>query len=182
MRHDLSILQLRYTKAQFAASNPTPSSGQLCIETDSGTTKVGDGYSAYSALTNSTLSGEERTSADDVWASRGSGNIPAGETTIVASQANTANPIPTVLENATGVTPVMSRAAKGQYRLSMPGVFRVGKFAVVVQQPTNDPTIAVTWSRIDDDTIYVLSYSDSATSSLGDSILLDCIIMIRSIA
>ena len=69
MRHDLSILQLRYTKAQFAASNPTPSSGQLCIETDSGVYTTGDGSSAYLTIRgNSDLSGLDRTSADDVYA------------------------------------------------------------------------------------------------------------------
>jgi len=69
MRHDLSILQLRYTKAQFAATNPTPSSGQLCIETDSGVYTTGDGSSAYLTIRgNSDLSGLDRTSADDVYA------------------------------------------------------------------------------------------------------------------
>lgn len=66
MSYDLGIVQLRKTKAEFAASNPTVLAGQLCIETDTNTYTVGAG--AYLSIRgNAKLSGEERVSADDVW-------------------------------------------------------------------------------------------------------------------
>lgn len=74
MAHDLTIDQLRYTKNQFVASNPTPLNGQLCVETDTGTCKEGNGTTAYLGLPPVQLSGEQRRSADDVWAAR---NEPA---------------------------------------------------------------------------------------------------------
>ena len=75
MTYSLSVAQDRRTKAQFAASNPTPSSGQLCIETDSGVYTTGDGSSAYLTIRgNSDLSGSDRQSADDVYAAMGLGD------------------------------------------------------------------------------------------------------------
>ncbi len=66
MSYDLRIVQLRYTKTQFEATNPTVSDGQLCVETDSGVYTVGAG--AYMSIRgNATLSAQERVSADDVW-------------------------------------------------------------------------------------------------------------------
>lgn len=78
MAHDLTIDQLRFTKNQFVASNPTPLSGQLCIETDTNTYKEGNGTTAYASLPTVQLSSDQRRSADDVWASR---NEPDGAVT-----------------------------------------------------------------------------------------------------
>lgn len=66
MSYDLRIVQLRYTKAQFEATNPTVLDGQLCVETDSGVYTVGAG-TYMSIRGNATLSAQERVSADDVW-------------------------------------------------------------------------------------------------------------------
>ncbi len=69
MAYDLSIAQLRYTKAQFQATNPVPAAGALCVETDSDIYATGDGSSRYLSLRgNTALSGSERQSADDVYA------------------------------------------------------------------------------------------------------------------
>lgn len=70
MSFDLSVLQDRRTATAFSAADPTPLNGQLCIETDTGRAKVGDGSTAYSALSYRALSGDERRSADDVYAAQ----------------------------------------------------------------------------------------------------------------
>lgn len=100
MPHSLSIAQLRYTKTQFEALNPTPSDGQLCIETDTDQTTVGDGVSAYRNIRgNYVLSGTERRSADDVYSAQvlsdgrdevGSGGGGGGESGTVAQRTGSA--------------------------------------------------------------------------------------------
>lgn len=70
MSFDLSVLQDRRTATAFTAANPTPLNEQLCIETDTGRAKVGDGSTAYAALSYMALSGDERRSADDVYAAQ----------------------------------------------------------------------------------------------------------------
>lgn len=92
MAYSLEIAQLRYTKTQFEASNPTPASGQLCIETDTDVSTVGDGVSTYLNIRgNYALSGVERRSADDVYSAQvlGDGRDEAGEGGTVAPTERT---------------------------------------------------------------------------------------------
>jgi hypothetical protein len=64
MSYDLSIAQLRGTAAQLRATNATPVANRLCIETDTGKAKIGDGSTAFNSLSYTTLTGEERKLAD----------------------------------------------------------------------------------------------------------------------
>lgn len=81
MAYLLSIAQDRRTKAQFTASNPVLLADQLAIETDSNVATTGDGTTAYLSIRgNTTLSGDDRRSADDVYAGQtlGDGRDEAG--------------------------------------------------------------------------------------------------------
>lgn len=118
MSYNLTIAQLRYTKAQFAATNPVPLSGQLCIETDTNISKVGDGSTAYSALPVRPLSGEERTSADDVWAVFQTPQEKVWEGYI--SQSGTDAPMVVELTNTLGGVPVITYVYPGPYDLMVP--------------------------------------------------------------
>ena len=82
MAYDLSKAQLRFTKEQFKATNPTPAADVLCVETDSNVYTTGDGTSAYLSIRgNTSLSGDDRRSADDVYAGQtlGDGRDEVGE-------------------------------------------------------------------------------------------------------
>jgi hypothetical protein len=69
MAYDLSKAQLRFTKEQFKATNPTPAADVLCVETDSNVYTTGDGTSAYLSIRgNTSLSGDQRTHADTAYA------------------------------------------------------------------------------------------------------------------
>ena len=138
MNYDLSIAQDRRTAAQFAASNPTPSSGQLCIETDTGWAKTGDGTTAYRLLSPFRLSGEERQSADDVYAAMGLSDSrdggydpPFGEYVVLLNQTGTNAPVPTVLTNTLGFTPTWSYSTVGAYLLTSTGNFPEDKVAIM---------------------------------------------------
>jgi hypothetical protein len=54
MAYDLSKAQLRFTKEQFKATNPTPAADVLCVETDSNVYTTGDGTSAYLTIRGNT--------------------------------------------------------------------------------------------------------------------------------
>lgn len=132
MTYNLTTPQLRYTRAQFIASNPVPISGQLCIETDSNTSKVGDGSTVYLLLPVRPLSGEERTSADDVWAGMSLSDARDAAPPMVAvfkiTQVETDAPtIDTTYRNDFGVVPVFAYGSQGTYTATFP----MGTFAVV---------------------------------------------------
>jgi hypothetical protein len=62
--------QLRFTKEQFKATNPTPAADVLCVETDSNVyTPPATGHRRTCPFGGTpTLSGDDRRSADDVYA------------------------------------------------------------------------------------------------------------------
>lgn len=122
MSYDLTIPQLRYTKAQFEALNPTPQMGQLCIETDTETYTVGMGAATYLSIRgNASLSAEERTSADDVWLA-GKKTPRILQYIAYLEQSGTDAIVPTVLYNDTGVTPIYSYSDVGRQLCTLPGV------------------------------------------------------------
>jgi hypothetical protein len=45
----------RGTASAWASANPTPADGEICIETDTGKIKIGDGVTAYTALSYFTI-------------------------------------------------------------------------------------------------------------------------------
>lgn len=166
MNYDLSIAQDRRTSAQFAASNPTPSSGQLCIETDTGWVKAGDGSTAYRLLSPFRLSGEERQSADDVYAamglsdSRDNGTDPVyTEYVALLNQSDTDDPVATVLTNTLGVTPTWSRFLEGNYIMTATGLLVAGKVAILQIGPGTASTSFAAALYEDDDQMAVESYS-----------------------
>lgn len=53
----------RGTASAWASANPTPADGELCIETDTGKVKIGDGVTAYTALAYFTLANATTSSA-----------------------------------------------------------------------------------------------------------------------
>jgi hypothetical protein len=126
MAYNLTIAQLRYTKAQFTATNPVPLSGQLCIETDTQTAKVGDGSTAYASLPVVPLSGDERRSADDVWAGMNLAEDHPREYIAVISQSGTDAPTAVVIRNTLGVSVTLERAVAGQYAINAEGAFAEG--------------------------------------------------------
>ncbi len=65
--YSLTIAQVRGTKAQLTATNAVIQADQLCIELDTNIYTVGNGAGAYNSIRgNSSLTSDERRSADDV--------------------------------------------------------------------------------------------------------------------
>ena len=184
MNYDLSIAQDRRTAAQLAASNPTPSSGQLCIETDTGWVKAGDGATAYRLLSPFRLSGEERQSADDVYAamglsdSRDNGTDPVyTEYVALLNQSDTDDPVATVLTNTLGVTPTWSRFVEGNYIMTATGLLVAGKVAILQVGPGTSTSFFGAALFEDDDQMAVESYLINGT--LADNLLQNTTIHIR---
>lgn len=166
MPHSLSIAQLRYTKTQFEALNPTPSDGQLCIETDTGVVSLGNGSGAYLTIRgNYSLTGEELRSANDVYASDALQPNPPKTYRALVTQSSDDAPVSVVLDNTTGATPQWQRADVGTYNLVAAGCFVANKTwwsPVGGDIPGGTYTFQV--FRLDDDTMQLLTF-DSGTPS-----------------
>lgn len=164
MAHDLTIDQLRYTKNQFVASNPTPLNGQLCVETDTGTCKEGNGTTAYLGLPPVQLSGEQRRSADDVWAAR---NEPARVDTakifkaIITQDGSDSAPTMVVLRNTLGVELTWAYVSPGVYTLNGTGAFS-GTISLPAPSAffnAGDVPTSLTYVKNSGDHINVFAYS-----------------------
>ena len=111
--YNLSLPQVRATIAQLTATNEVLLTGQLCVETDTSTTTVGDGVNNFLTLRgNIVLSSEQRQSADDVYATGVTG-ITRYRARI--TQNGTNDPEVTVLQNNTGYVIQWVREDEGRY-------------------------------------------------------------------
>lgn len=134
MIYSLSVQQDRRTKAAWISANPIPTSGQLCMETDTLRWKVGDGTSYFSALPYTQLSGEEIRSANDVYAA-GVGQVAQEQVYVgLLAQSGTGDPTCTPMEgNTLEVNITGSYDGTGAYYLTASSpVFVEGKTLVEI--------------------------------------------------
>jgi hypothetical protein len=107
--------------------------------------------------------------------------LPAYTTyVVVLSQEGTDIPVEEIIiNNSRGLTPVYSRTADGEYKITSAGAFIVGKY--VISPPNNRAQFSGTsesqldkfyCERIDDDTLFLRSSTDGGTGSeLTDGLL-----------
>jgi hypothetical protein len=139
MSYPVTIAGLQ-PSAVWTTSNPTLDQFELGVESDTGKAKIGDGVTAWTSLPYLDFA-------------HGS-NVKRYEANV--SQATTAAPASTILENTLGGTPAWGRTSAGLYTLTLTGVWTANTSVLFGAGKTGTPTTGgqiPAWARTSADVL-----------------------------